>query len=121
RKIKHVMVTFAILNDKLTIYQPSKHYTVALFPGTENYDTLKVVLQPLCQDLEELAHQGLTDNNGFRWNCELYFSSDWKFLAICLGFNAANSNYFCPWCECHKNQQLSDESLFAISKDITVL
>jgi hypothetical protein len=121
QKIKHVMVTFTILGDKLTIHQPSKHYTVALFPGTEKYDTLKIVLQPLCRDLEELAYQGLIDNDEFHWNCELYFSSDWKFLAICLGFNAANSNYFCPWCECHKDQQLNGESLFTISKDITVL
>jgi hypothetical protein len=33
----------------------------------------------------------------------VYFSSDWKFLAICLGMNAANAQYFCPWCDCNKN------------------
>ncbi|CAG8660640.1 28382_t:CDS:2 [Gigaspora margarita] len=31
-------------------------------------------------------------------------NSNWKFLAICLGFNAANSKYFCPWCTCQKSK-----------------
>ncbi|RHZ85686.1 hypothetical protein Glove_62g41 [Diversispora epigaea] len=44
-------------------------------------------------------------HQGREWKIELYFSSDWKFLAICLGLNAANSKYFCPWCEISKEQQ----------------
>jgi hypothetical protein len=35
----------------------------------------------------------------------LYFSSDWKFLALCLGLNCANSTYFCPWCTVTKHDQ----------------
>ena len=30
------------------------------------------------------------------------FSSDWKFLVICQGLNAANSEVFCVWCQCTK-------------------
>src|SRR5438128_6586072 len=34
RKVKHVMFTFAILNDLVNIYKPDNHYTVILYLGT---------------------------------------------------------------------------------------
>ncbi|CAG8800959.1 35989_t:CDS:2, partial [Gigaspora margarita] len=40
--IKHMMVTFAILNDLDTINQPAKHYTVILFSDIEKYDILQI-------------------------------------------------------------------------------
>ncbi|CAG8693941.1 4892_t:CDS:2, partial [Scutellospora calospora] len=73
-----------------------------LYPGTENYKTLEVSLAPLCQDLIQLKNYGINDTSGKHWNIKLYFSADWKFLAISLGFNAANSNFFCPWCDCSR-------------------
>jgi hypothetical protein len=35
---------------------------------------------------------------------ELYFSSDWKFLATCLGMKSASAHHFCPWCDCSKTE-----------------
>ena len=55
------------------------------------------------------------------WKFELFFSSDWKFLAICLGFNSANSKYFCPWCEITKNQRGDGKFEWTISKVMSVL
>ncbi|CAG8780841.1 8384_t:CDS:2, partial [Gigaspora margarita] len=104
RNIKHMMVTFAILNNLDTINQPDKHYIVILFPDIEKYDILQIVLNPLQRDLHNLKLNGINDKFGNHWMVELYFSSDWKFLAICLGFNTANSKYFCPWCTCQKNR-----------------
>ncbi|CAG8594949.1 3271_t:CDS:10, partial [Diversispora eburnea] len=71
RKVKHVMITVALLNDIERLRKPESHHTLVLYPGSE----------------------------------KLYFSSDWKFLATCLGINAANSNYFCSWCLCNKNDE----------------
>jgi len=59
--------------------------------------------------------------NNILWNFELFFSSDWKFLAICLGFNAANSNYFCPWCKITKNQHGNEQIDWMISKSMSAL
>ena len=59
--------------------------------------------------------------NNTLWNFELFFSSDWKFLAICLGFNAANSNYFCPQCEIAKNQRGNGQIEWTISKSMSIL
>ncbi|CAJ0866709.1 14325_t:CDS:2 [Entrophospora sp. SA101] len=80
RKIKHVMVTFMILNHEDKHHHADYHYTIALYPGTEKYDLLKFMLNPFLDD------------------------ADWKFLAICLGLNGPTANYFCPWCLCSKHQ-----------------
>ncbi|CAB4446429.1 unnamed protein product [Rhizophagus irregularis] len=94
RKIKHVMVTIAILNDIQNIYKPDYHYTVVLFPGVEKYELFEVIMAPFIQELDDLKNYGLKINE-IIWKFEFYFSSDWKFLAICLGFNSPNSNFFC--------------------------
>ncbi|PKC53895.1 hypothetical protein RhiirA1_415761 [Rhizophagus irregularis] len=104
RKVKHVMVAVAILDDKSTLHKPNHYHTTILYPGCENYDSLSNVMAPFCHDLRNLKEQGLVINN-IKWNFQLYFSSDWKFLATCLGFNGAHSKNFCPWCTISKSQQ----------------
>jgi hypothetical protein len=97
RKVKQVMITCSILNDIDNLQRPKSHHTTILYPGIEKYDTLNIVIEPLIVELRKLKEEGLKDDQGIKWKIdELYFSSDWKFLAICLGMNAANSKYFCP-------------------------
>jgi hypothetical protein len=115
RKIKHVMVTMAILNDEQNIYKPDYHYTTVLYPGIEKYEILEIMMAPFIQELDELKNNGLIIN-GILWNFELYFSSDWKFLVICLGFNAPNSNFFCPWCQISKHDQGNNQINWKIDK-----
>ncbi|PKC67045.1 hypothetical protein RhiirA1_418594 [Rhizophagus irregularis] len=103
RKVKHVMVTMTLLNDLNGLQKPDNHYTLVLYPGAETYESLKNVLTPLISDLCILKEKGFNQIGGNQWPVELYFSSDWKFLAICLGMNAANAQYFCLWCDCNKN------------------
>ncbi|PKY31957.1 hypothetical protein RhiirB3_449833 [Rhizophagus irregularis] len=88
---------------------------------SENYPTLKVAANALTQELQELSNVGIVINNTL-WNFEFFFSSDWKFLATCLGFNAANSNNFCPWCEITKNQHGNGQNNdWIISKSMSSL
>ncbi|CAG8687335.1 6256_t:CDS:1 [Cetraspora pellucida] len=103
KKIKHVMITLAILNDKKNLMKPESHYTILLFSGTENYVSLKVTLEPICYELQELHKNEFIDTINQQWKIEVFFSSDWKFLAIILGFNAPNAFNFCPWCLCTKD------------------
>jgi hypothetical protein len=74
------------------------------------------VLEPLIVELRKLKEEGLKDDQGIKWKIELYFSSDWKFFAFCLGVNAANSKYFCLWCEISKKQQGNFSYEWTISK-----
>ncbi|POG80140.1 hypothetical protein GLOIN_2v1521868, partial [Rhizophagus irregularis DAOM 181602=DAOM 197198] len=118
RKVKHVMVTMTLLNDLNGLQKPDNHYTLVLYPGAETYESLKNVLTPLISDLCILKEKGFNQIGGNQWPVELYFSSDWKFLAICLGMNAANAQYFCPWCD-YKLKVLKEFDLFAVFQSIT--
>lgn len=118
RKVKQVMLTFSILNDIENIQKPDHHFTIILYPGIEKYETLSVVLAPLLEELKQLNENGIEDELGTKWRIIMYFSSDWKFLAINLGMNSANSKYFCPWCEVSK-EQIGDLDLqWRISKSM---
>ncbi|RHZ51707.1 hypothetical protein Glove_475g24 [Diversispora epigaea] len=48
----------------------------------------------MISELNDLSIHGLKDLTGKVWTIILYFNSDWKFLAIILDFNSANSKYF---------------------------
>jgi len=117
RKIKQVMIIMAILNDEQNIHKPDHHYTTILFPGVESYELLEVMMSPFIQELDDLKNYGLKIND-IIWKFELYFSSDWKFLSTCLGFNAPNSNHFCPWCQISKHDQGNNQINWKISKDM---
>ncbi|CAB4420782.1 unnamed protein product [Rhizophagus irregularis] len=117
RKVKHVMITFAILNHKKVLFSPEYHYTLILYPGSEEYNTLDTTTR---LELWQLKNQGLTIGN-VHWKFELYFSSDWKFLITCLGFNSPTSNYFCPWCLIKKNQHSDLDANWTISKNMNNL
>ena len=56
RKVKHVMITVSLLDDVATLFEPNYHYTIVLFPGTENYSTLKIATNALIQELQELSN-----------------------------------------------------------------
>ncbi|CAG8813967.1 3496_t:CDS:1, partial [Cetraspora pellucida] len=67
------------------------------------YNTLKITMSQFLNDLWSIKKDGMLIAN-IHWKFQLYFSFDWKFLAICLGLNTANSLHFCPWCLCSKQQ-----------------
>ena len=69
------MITFMILNHENRHHHADYHYTVALYPETENYDTLKFMLGPFCDELRSLKEFGLEISETL-WKFELYFSSD---------------------------------------------
>ncbi|GET66879.1 hypothetical protein GLOIN_2v1778046 [Rhizophagus irregularis DAOM 181602=DAOM 197198] len=120
RKVKHVMITFAILNHKKVLFSLEYHYTLILYPGSKEYNTLDITTRLLREELWQLKNQGLTIGN-VHWKFELYFSSDWKFLITCLGFNSPTSNYFCPWCLIKKNQHSDLDANWTISKNMNNL
>ncbi|CAB4407413.1 unnamed protein product [Rhizophagus irregularis] len=117
KKVKHVMITFAILEDIENIYNPNYHYTVVLYPGLENYESLDILTISFREELQELKEIGININR-VNWTINMYFSSDWKFLTTCLGFNSANSLFFCLWCIITKKEISDIKKEWLISKQI---
>ncbi|PKK66070.1 hypothetical protein RhiirC2_853147 [Rhizophagus irregularis] len=83
RKVKHVMVTMTLLNDLNGLQKPDNNYTLVLYPGAESYESFKNALTPLISDLSILKEKGFDQIGGIK---------------------AANTQHFCPWCDCSKDE-----------------
>jgi hypothetical protein len=59
RKVKYVMITFAILDHKEIIFFSEYHYTLILYSGSEKYNTLDIITRSLREKLCQLKHQRL--------------------------------------------------------------
>ncbi|RHZ86753.1 hypothetical protein Glove_46g53 [Diversispora epigaea] len=78
---------------------------ICLYPGTENHESLTIAHKQIIEELTILHNNGFKDNNNIHWKVEFWFTADWKYMALILGINGPTSNYFCLWCECHKNER----------------
>eukprot|EP00732_Lithocolla_globosa_P000895 Lithocolla_globosa_v1_NODE_352_length_4352_cov_9.852222.p1 type:complete len:929 gc:universal NODE_352_length_4352_cov_9.852222:1022-3808(+) len=117
KHIHHCMLVFSILKPGQETQSYKDQHTLNLTVGTEQYDKLAVCLKPSVADLDDLRRNGVWRHNETWYHkrdappqakkieVEIYFVSDWKFMAIALGINAANSFWFCLWCNCPKNQR----------------
>ncbi|PKK55871.1 hypothetical protein RhiirC2_801290 [Rhizophagus irregularis] len=86
------------------VLNPTHQYSICLNIGKEFYDSLSTVSAIFSQELEQLKTNGYKASNNTIWPVEFFFSGDWKFVALALGINAPTSNYFCLYCDCHKDQ-----------------
>ena len=88
-----------------------------MYIGKESYDSLSTVSAKFSYELEQLKTNGYKDSNNIIWPVELFFSGDWKFVALVLGINAATFNYFCLYCNCHKDVQYNMNQVWLNSKN----
>ena len=63
KKVKYVIIIIALLDDSTKLFESNYHYTTVLFPGTENYSTLKIAADVFIQELQELSNIGMVINN----------------------------------------------------------
>jgi len=90
-------------------------YSICLYIGKESYQSLQTVAKLFTSELNELQNNGFTDEQGNTWLVELFFSADWKFLALVKGFKSAIANNSCLYCECHKNERYDMEHVWTNS------
>ncbi|CAG8568392.1 1970_t:CDS:2 [Diversispora eburnea] len=76
RKVKHVIITVALLNDIEKLHKSESHHTLVLYSGSENYESLYNSLVPLVSDFQNLKENGFHQIGDIIWNVELYFNSD---------------------------------------------
>jgi len=91
-------------------------YSICLYIGKESYNSLSTVSAKFSYELEQLKN-GYRDPSGTVWLIELFFSGDWKFVALVLVLNAATSNYFCLYCNCHKDERYNMDKVWLNSKN----
>ncbi|GET03367.1 hypothetical protein GLOIN_2v1766279 [Rhizophagus clarus] len=117
RKQKHVMLTMCILNEEEAVLSPAHQYSICLYLGKESYDSLSTVSAKFSYELEQLKTNRYKDSNNTIWPVELFFLGDWKFVALILGINTATSNYFCLYCNCHKDKRYNMDKVWLNSKN----
>jgi hypothetical protein len=93
-----------VIYDLYKLFIKFFYYSICLYIGKKSYDSLCTVSAKFSQELEQLKIQGYKALNDTIWLVELFFSEDWKFVALALGVNVPTSNYFCLYCNCHKDQ-----------------
>ena len=90
--------------------------SILLYIGKEKYEYLSLAVSQIINELDEIK-DGFKDHDDVIWPVELFFSGDWKFIAIVLGINAATSNYFCLYCNCHKDERYNMDKVWLNSKN----
>ncbi|CAG8826234.1 30485_t:CDS:2 [Gigaspora margarita] len=79
RKVQHVMAIVVLLNNIKKLHKPEEYYTLALYSGFENYQSLQNALELLIFDLKNLKESGFYQLNGQYWNIKIL-----KNYVICL-------------------------------------
>ncbi|PKK77956.1 hypothetical protein RhiirC2_706182 [Rhizophagus irregularis] len=105
-----------ILNEGEAVLNPSHQYSICLYIEKESYNSLSTVSAKFLHELKQLLKEGYRASDGTIWPIELFFSGDWKFVALILGINAAMSNYFCLYCNCHKDERHNMDKVWLNSK-----
>ncbi|RIB28329.1 hypothetical protein C2G38_2239583 [Gigaspora rosea] len=118
RSTHYVMFTVCILNEENSVLDPIKQHCICLYTGIEKFESLQSAFGVFIDELKQIVNQGFEDNEGNSWKVDLWFSSDWKFMALVLGINGLTSHYFCLYCDCHKNERWNMNKTWINSQNI---
>ncbi|RIB12996.1 hypothetical protein C2G38_2249134 [Gigaspora rosea] len=88
------MFTVCILNEENSVLDPIKQHCICLYTGIEKFESLQSAFGVFIDELKQIVNQGFEDNEGNSWKVDLWFSSNWKFMALVLGINRPTSHYF---------------------------
>ena len=97
RNLHVINFTFTLPVEARSLSAAGNH-TIAILKVPEKYEELFLELSDITREVEELDS---IEVNGINFKLEVFLSGDWKFLALILGLDAANSTYSCLWCSKH--------------------
>lgn len=102
RSMHIVAIAFSILNGNENPNSPGGNHVIALLNTEEKYEQLSDALKDIEEEIK--STQSLTID-GHKFQIKYFFSADMKYLAVCLGLQAANADYSCIWCKCPKEER----------------
>ena len=102
RSMHIIVIAFSILNGNENPNLPGGNHVIALLNAEEKYEHLSNALKDIEEEIK--STQSLTID-GHKFPIKYFFSADKKYLAVCLGLQAANADYACIWCKCPKEQR----------------
>ena len=97
RNIHLLVIAFVVIQDEVIANSPSDHCTIALINTTENYESLSECVEDIVSEMKSLDTLKV---GNYTYATRFFLGADMKFLALCIGIEAANSTYACVWCKC---------------------
>ena len=97
---KHLHVVnfaFTLLDEGDLAYSAAGNHCIAIFKESESYESMKLCLQNITQDVEQLKTITVC---GIEFRITFYLGGDWKFLAMITGIDSATATHACIWCKC---------------------
>src|SRR5438270_1293943 len=74
-KVKHVIITYTILDNFTNLHKVDYHYTILLYLDNESYELLQKIIVPMASELNDLVLNRLENLDGRLWTIKSYFSS----------------------------------------------
>ena len=91
-----IVIAFTVIEGGENPNSPSGNHTIALLNAGEGYDKLSESLEDIQDEVKQLKSITVKDMS----KIEFFLRADWKFLALCVGIEAANAKYSCIWFTC---------------------
>ena len=92
----HIMnFAFTFLDEGDLAYSAAGNHCIAIFKEAESYESMKLCLQDIIQDVKDLNKISVC---GIEFGITNYLGGDWKFLAMITGIDSATATHACIWC-----------------------
>ncbi len=111
RSLHAVVIAFSIIEECANPNSPGGNHTIALLNCNEKYSELSQALEDICDEIKSLKFITV---NGDQFSVEFYLGADLKFLALCMGIEAANAKYSCIWCTCPAEDRYNINKIWSI-------
>ena len=102
RSMHILVIAFTILDGCVNPNSPNGNHVIAMLNAQENYDHLSVATKDIAEEINLIKSISI---DGHEYNIKFHMGGDMKYLAICLGIEAANSTYACIWCKCPADER----------------
>ena len=96
RSMHILVIAFTTLVGLENPNSPCGNHVIAMLNSQENYGHLSAAVKDIANEIELTKSITIW---GHEFNIEFFLGADMKFLAICLGIEAANPTYSCIWCK----------------------
>ena len=88
RSMHILVIAFTILDGCENPNSPNGNHVIAMLNAQENYDHLSVAMKDIAEEINLIKSISI---DGHEYNIKFRMGGDMKYLAICLGIEAANS------------------------------
>jgi len=102
RNMHIIVIAFSVLHGDENPNSPTGNHPIAMLNAEEKYEQLSVSLKDIEDEIKSTQSVII---DGHMFHIEYFFGADMKYLAICLGLQAANADYSCIWCKCPTDER----------------